>query len=171
MKIVPTLPAILAAAALAAALPVTTSLARAEDTTWQDVKAATARFHSVKQAEQAGYRLASPCTASPAGAMGFHFENAELMNDPDVDPRKPEILLYAPGPGGNLELVGIEYWKAEADNDPGTPESRPSVLGQPFNGPMPGHHPGMPTHYDLHVWLWQANPLGTFAQFNPTVHC
>jgi len=36
---------------------------------------------------------------------------------------------------------------------------------------MPGHHPGMPVHYDLHVWLWQDNPMGMFALFNPTVTC
>lgn len=165
MKAATRIPALLTAAALAAALPAT-GLAHAEDSTWQDVKAATARFHSLEQAERAGYHRASPCTSSPAGAMGFHFENPDLMADPDVDPLRPEILLYAPGPSGNPELVGIEYWTTE-----GTLQGRPSVLGEPLNGPMPGHHPGMPTHYDLHVWLWQANPLGTFAQFNPTVHC
>jgi hypothetical protein len=29
----------------------------------------------------------------------------------------------------------------------------------------------MPVHYDLHVWLWQDNPAGMFALFNPTVTC
>ncbi len=171
MNAVSRISAALTAAALAVALPGATSLAHAEeDLTWQDVKSATARFHSLVQAEQDGYRLASPCTFSPSGAMGFHFENPELMVDPAVDPLQPEILLYAPGPSGNLELVGVEYWMAESDHDVAL-GSAPAVLGQRFNGPMPGHHPGMPAHYDLHVWLWQANPLGTFAQFNPTVHC
>ena len=29
----------------------------------------------------------------------------------------------------------------------------------------------MPPHYDLHVWVWQANPAGIFAPFNPNVSC
>ncbi len=36
---------------------------------------------------------------------------------------------------------------------------------------MEGHDPQMPRHYDLHVWLWQANPAGIFAPFNPNVRC
>ncbi len=137
----------------------------------QAAKAATARYHSIGQAERDGYVLGSPCTSSPAGGMGFHYENHALMSDPAVDPTQPEILLYAPGPGGRLQLVGIEYWKADADQNPATSSDRPTLFGQPFNGPMPGHHPGMPVHYDLHVWLWQGNPAGMFAPFNPTVSC
>jgi hypothetical protein len=29
----------------------------------------------------------------------------------------------------------------------------------------------MPIHYDLHVWLWQHNPSGLFAPWNPDVTC
>jgi hypothetical protein len=152
----------------AAAVP---ALAGESDGSLQEAKAATARFHSIVQAEKAGYVLGSPCISSPAGAMGFHYENHQLMADPAVDATQPEILLYAPGPSGRLQLVGIEYWKADADQNPATTSDRPSLFGQPFNGPMPGHHPGMPIHYDLHVWLWQDNPAGTFAPFNPTVTC
>jgi hypothetical protein len=47
----------------------------------------------------------------------------------------------------------------------------PSVLGQTFDGPMAGHNPSMPWHYDLHVWLWAHNPAGLFAQFNPALSC
>ena len=37
----------------------------------------------------------------------------------------------------------------------------------PFDGPMLGHEPGMPIHYDLHAWLWKQNPSGMFARWNP----
>ena len=36
---------------------------------------------------------------------------------------------------------------------------------------MPGHLPGMPWHWDLHVWVWANNPSGTFAQWNPALSC
>jgi hypothetical protein len=29
----------------------------------------------------------------------------------------------------------------------------------------------IPAFYSLHVWLWQTNPSGTFAAFNPDVSC
>jgi hypothetical protein len=36
---------------------------------------------------------------------------------------------------------------------------------------MLGHDPMMPVHYDLHVWLYDSNPAGVFAPWNPSVDC
>ena len=135
------------------------------------VKAATARYHSLRQADAAGYVQASPCVGSPEGAEGIHFDNAALMADDAIEATQPEILLYVPDAHGRLRLVGVEYWKADADGDLATSEDRPSLFGQPFDGPMPGHHPGMPVHYDLHVWLWQSNPSGMFVRVNTDLTC
>lgn len=134
-------------------------------------KAAAAKFHSIEQAERAGYVLASPCVESPAGGMGFHYESPALMADDAIDPLQPEVLVYAAKPNGRLELVAIEYWKRDADGSLLTDGDRPSVLGQAFDGPMPGHSPVMPVHYDLHVWLYEANASGMFAPFNPAIDC
>ncbi|MDP8911105.1 MAG: hypothetical protein M3M94_03450 [Actinomycetota bacterium] len=131
---------------------------------------ATVRFRSVAEAVRAGYVPGSPCVSSPAGGMGIHYENRALMADPVVDVTRPEILLYEPTARG-LRLVGLEYWKADADQNPGTTGDRPSLFGRSFDGPMPGHNPVMPMHYDLHVWIWKPNPLGRFAPFNPRVTC
>jgi hypothetical protein len=135
----------------------------------QDLKAvrvATARFHSPEQALRAGYLASPECVASPAGGMGFHYENPALMTDPAVDPAEPEILLYAPGADGELELVGVEYFRDATEG-----AMAPALYGHTFDGPMAGHHPGMGVHYDLHVWVWQDNPSGIFTQFNPDVSC
>lgn len=158
-------------ATAAAVLCSSATAAEAEDGSLQAAKAATARYHSIGQAVADGYVLSSPCTSSPMGGMGFHYENHALMRDPAIDPERPEILLYAPGRNGKLQLVGIEYWRADSDGNPASTADRPQVFGVPFNGPMPGHHPSMPMHYDLHVWLWKTNPAGMFAQFNPRVTC
>jgi hypothetical protein len=120
----------------------------------QDLKAvrvATARFHSPEQALRAGYLASPECVASPAGGM---------------DPAEPEILLYAPGADGELELVGVEYFRDATEG-----AMAPALYGHTFDGPMAGHHPGMGVHYDLHVWVWQDNPSGIFTQFNPDVSC
>ena len=139
---------------------------------WRDVRAAVARYHSFQQAERDGYTVAGePCVSSPDGTMGIHAINPSLMADDTIDPLRPEILLYVAKGNGKLELVGIEYWKADADGDLATDDDRPSVLGQPVDGPMPGHNPVMPVHYDLHVWLAAENPSGLFAPFNPAITC
>jgi hypothetical protein len=47
----------------------------------------------------------------------------------------------------------------------------PQLFGRTFDGPMPGHSPEMPWHWDLRVWVWAYNPSGTFAQWNPALKC
>jgi hypothetical protein len=103
------------------------------------------------------------------GGMGVHFVNFSLVGKP-VDPAKPQILVYEPVAGGKLQLVAAE-WLVPLSPDL---KDRPQLFGQPFDGPMEGHHPLMPTalhHYDLHVWLWKENPSGMFAPTNPKVNC
>ncbi len=153
---------------------------------WQAVKAATARYHSIEQATSAGYSTAGePCVASPAGAMGIHAVNQSLVMDPPIDPLQPEILVYLPKENNRLELVGVEYFAVALANTEDGPvpwfhpeeppggfvNPAPTLFGQTFDGPMAGHNPHMPWHYDLHVWLWEDNPAGLFAMFNPAISC
>ena len=104
----------------------------------------------------------------PRGGMGVHFLNGALIGKP-LDPLQPQVLVYEPV-GGRLELVAAEWFV------PLTPDvkERPQLFGRPFDGPMEGHHPLMPHalhHYDLHVWLWKANPAGLFSPTNPNIKC
>ncbi len=136
------------------------------------VRRATAEYHKVSNALADGYQPAEHCVAVPGvGGMGYHYVNPALIGDPSIDPSKPEVLLYAPKPNGVLKLVAVEYLAVDADQDLSTDEDRPDLFGVAFNGPMAGHEPGMPVHYDLHAWVWQANPAGLFADFNPKVNC
>ena len=155
-----------ATAAIASGLAFAGSAASEPPDDVQAVKAASARYHSVERALADGYVRGHDCIQSPAGAMGIHFENPELIEDPQMDVRRPEILLYLPKANGGLELVGVEYM-VNADDV----ATRPQLFGQPFQGPMPAHHPEMETHYDLHAWVWAENPRGMFAQFNPALTC
>jgi hypothetical protein len=138
----------------------------------QQVRAAVAKYHSFTQAQKYGYTAAGePCVASPSGTMGIHAINPPLLADPGIDPLQPEILLYVRKDNGQMKLVGVEYWKADADQNLATDNDRPSLFGRGFDGPMPGHNPTMPIHYDLHVWVAENNPSGVFAQFNPALSC
>lgn len=134
------------------------------------LRAATARYHNVDVAIAAGYVSFVECVSSAEGTMGIHYGNPALMNDPALSPTQPEILVYIPV-DGQLRLVAVEWIKWDADQDLGTDADRPYLFGQPFNGPMLGHAPGMPIHYDLHAWVWAHNPNGMFYDWNPTISC
>lgn len=137
------------------------------------IRQATEQFKDVDRAIEAGYVPTDECTELPdgSGAMGFHYVNPALASDANVDPTMPEVLLYVPNGRGGVKLAGVEYFVADADQDLTTEEDRPSLMGHPFDGPMTGHEAGMPAHYDLHVWVFQKNPDGELAAWNPAVHC
>jgi hypothetical protein len=135
-----------------------------------DLRRDLAPYKDVDNALADGFVPVSECTESPAGGMGVHFLNPARAMAP-VDPQKPAILVYLPTADGGYELVAAEWFHADSDQDLSTDRDRPSLWGRPFDGPMLGHEPGMPIHYDLHVWLFKANPAGVFAPWNPSVSC
>jgi len=97
--------------------------------------------------------------------MGYHALNPGLI-DGAIDALQPEVLLYEPLSNGKWKLIGVEYFIPAA-----LAGATPSLFGTNFDGPMPGHAPGMPVHYDLHAWIWFGNPYGTLATFNPKLTC
>ncbi len=155
------------------------------------VRRATAAFHDVDKAIAAGYPspVGGHCDEIAAGAMGIHSANPALLQNQALVAEQPEVLLYLPSGDGNYRLVGVEYVQTLLLRNTQTGQvgpwfspnpwpahyvlvnSTPSMFGQTFQGPMPGHVPGMPWHYDLHVWIWRPNPSGMFAQWNPSISC
>lgn len=134
---------------------------------------ATRRFRDVDVALAAGYVPVGGCTElDGAGAMGYHYLNPSLAGDTVVDPAQPELLVYQRDRGGKLRLGAVEYFVADADQQLATDDDRPFLFDEyAFDGPMPGHEPGMPVHYDLHVWLYRHNPAGELAGWNPHASC
>lgn len=123
-----------------------------------EVRAATAHYHDVTVAMEDGY-VETPCVEHPElGAMGHHYANFDLiehvMETGELDVTAPPILLYVPDANGELRLAGVEYISGDAG----------SVLGQDLK-------PGGPFPFALHVWVWQDNPAGMFADFNPRLSC
>ncbi len=151
---------------------------------------ATAPFHDLETAKQAGYTLEladgsqKTCItdlAQPsAGAMGVHMVNLGLLDDPStaapfddttLDPTRPEVLVYEQRNDGTLKLVALEYvvfqaaWAAEHGAG-----SRPSLFGVPFDANS-GARYGLPPFWALHAWVWKPNPTDMFFQWNPDVVC
>jgi hypothetical protein len=135
----------------------------------QDVREALRKYADPVVAVRDGYLSTLGCVAYANGAMGVHFLNPAHVG-PVPDPLRPALLVYEPADAGRLRLVAAEWFVPLATGI----TQRPTLFGRPFDGPMAGHEPLMPTelhHYDLHVWLWKENPAGLFAATNPNVGC
>jgi len=144
--------------------------------TLKQVVAATAKFRSVEVAQRAGYgRFVDvdgiACIDMPGmGAMGIHYVNGDLVGDPTISALKPEAMVYEPTRSGGLRLVAVEYVVVKADWD-ARHRSRPSLFGRRFDLTGSPNRYGLPPFYSLHAWIWKHNPDGTFAMWNPNVHC
>jgi hypothetical protein len=154
----------------------TTSSARLEDELAQ-LRRVTARFHSVEKAIAAGYKLGwvngsgvriiTGCVAHPTqGAMGYHYFNQELVDDLAVDALSPEVLVYAPAPEGELQLVAVEWVVPGPNTNPRGVSEPPSVLGMEMHILVPAVG-----FWLKHAWIWKHNPAGMFADWNPEVAC
>ena len=176
-----------ASAAPASAAPAespTPTPARLSPQSLRDVIAAqraTARFFDLDAARRAGYtvtfvdRFGLTCiedfttpTHESEGGMGVHLVNPAFVGS--TDPRHPAALVYRPAANGRLVLSALEYLVVE----PRQPEA-PTVFdrmmmftpagGKKVNRFMPD------AFYSLHAWVWQPNPSGLFAMWNPKVDC
>jgi hypothetical protein len=133
------------------------------------VHSVTAKFQSLEAAKKAGYERFYVCTEEPGvGTMGQHYVNFDLVGNPVIDPTQPEALVYEPRADGSLKLVALEWVRV----GPETPSAVPTVVGQPMLYRTAPNRFGIePGFYERHYWLYKSNPLGTFADWNPTVSC
>lgn len=136
------------------------------------IRAATARYHDLDDALAAGYGPLHTCTDHEGGlgAMGQHYVYGPAVMDTTFDLSQPEVLVYEPMPNGRSRLVAVEFvvfaepWDAISD-------SPPQLFGRDLAlVPAPNRY-GVPSFYQIHVWLWRNNPSGTFSDWNPKVSC
>ena len=148
----------------------------------------TAPFHDVDSAKAAGYTLfvAPPGTAPDGcissaqdGGMGYHYGRLNNLGDDSVSLLDPEFLVYAPKKGASNDagarLAAFDYFIPYSPKWPGptqagftraptlrdfsTMRDLPDIAFAPsrFNGWM------------VHIWLWENNPDGLFANWNTSV--
>jgi hypothetical protein len=144
--------------------------AQGGDTLVDTVRMATEPYQDVAAAEAAGYGLFHGCVSSPQeGAMGVHLVKGDLVGDGALEATTPEALLYE-FRNGQMQLVGVEY-VVIADDWHANNDGPPVLMGQLFNYVGSPNRYGIPAFYELHVWAWKRNTLGTFADWNPRVSC
>ena len=128
------------------------------------LREATEPYRDLSAAQRAGYPTTRPaCVAdSTMGGMGHHYFDRAIYDD-TLKIERPEMLIYAPRPGNKLTLVAVEY-VVPFRTRPASAEP-PRLFGQEFR-----KHDKFQYWY-LHVWAWDRNPAGLFADWNPTVTC
>lgn len=166
-----------AAVAVAACALTTAGTAAADPDEMSQARKGTAEFHRVTKAESSGYGLfrdaaGTACIEHPdLGGMGIHYANGDLVGDPAVAAASPEVLVYAPQPDGRLRLAGVEYVVLQQDWHAAGHGGPPRLFGRDFSAVPAGNRYGLPPFYALHAWIWEHNPAGMLADWNPRVDC
>ncbi len=126
------------------------------------VRAANGRFADLKVAVAEGYAPIPCASGIDGGAMGIHYVNGEYLKDEVPDIKRPQAVMYEPQSDGKMALIAVEYitFKGPA-----------SLEGQLFSFNGAPNRYGLGPFYELHVWAWNENPRGAFADMNPKVTC
>jgi hypothetical protein len=124
-----------------------------------------ARYHDLDTAMTGGYEFVGPCVSDPAlGGMGDHYSlNAEIdfgRGDGTYALDKPQYLVYAPQKNGGRRLAALDYTVPYEKWHSAEP---PAFFGIQFT-----RNDGFGV-WMFHIWLFEHNPAGMFANFNPTV--
>jgi hypothetical protein len=94
--------------------------------------------------------------------MGWHYRKLERV-DGRFEPTRPEFLVYADDPcGGKRKLVAVEYVVPFEDSPLRPPSGYFGFADQWDHNEAFGL-------WTLHAWLYEYNPDGVFAAFNPRV--
>jgi hypothetical protein len=141
----------------------------------EKVRKATAQFKEISTALAAGFAQATPCVSGPDyGAMGVHFVLGSRITAGTLNATEPEALIYEPLPNGAFRLVGVEFiilaqvWQTQI---PKGSTAAPELEGHLMNFVDFPNRYGLPAFYELHVWAWEHNPVGSFADWNTQVSC
>ena len=150
----------------------------------------TAPLHDLDAAEGAGYALltltpltaADGCISSASdGGMGYHYTRGNNLGDDSVALLDPEFLVYAPTGAPRKDgvarrrLAAFDYFLPYSAKWPGPTEPGfqraptlhdfPTMSGLPDKSFAPSRFGG----WMFHIWLWENNPGGMFANWNTSV--
>jgi hypothetical protein len=134
---------------------------------------ATARYIDINVALAEGWVAATPCVSGPdTGAMGVHLVLPSRIAAGVLNAEQPEALIYEPMANGKMRLVGVEFIVLEsvwAGKNPGG--AVPALDGNLLNYIAAPNRYGLPAFYEMHVWAWEQNPKGSYADWNTHVTC
>jgi hypothetical protein len=150
----------------------------------------TAAFHDLSTALSAGYGLfsAPPRTAADGcissasdGGMGYHYGRLDNLADDSVTLLDPEFLVYAPKDAprkdgeARTRLAAFDYFIPYSPKWPGPNDANFKRAPRLHDFSTMSALPDLafaPSRFDgwmFHIWLWEQNPAGMFANWNPSV--
>ena len=150
----------------------------------------TAPLHDLDAAEAAGYALltAPPLTAPDGcissasdGGMGYHYTRGNNLADDSVALLDPEFLVYAPTNAPRTDgvarrrLAAFDYFLPYSTKWPGPtdPNFKRAPTLHDFSTmtelPDKSFAPSRFGGWMFHIWLWDNNPSGMFANWNTSV--
>jgi hypothetical protein len=137
------------------------------------VRGATSRYVDINVAFNEGFAVATPCVSGPdTGAMGVHLVLSSRIASGVLNPEQPQALIYEPMANGAMRLVGVEFIVLESVWAPNNPaNSVPALEGNLLNYVAYPNRYGLPAFYEIHVWAWEDNPKGSYADWNTHVTC
>jgi len=152
------------------ALPIIAAAGDADTPLIDKVRNATAQYLDINKAKADKFVVGTPCVSGPdAGAMGVHMVRPDRIGSLVLDPTQPQALIYEPMADGAMRLVGVEYIiLAQNWADPSSP---PALEGNLYNYVDAPNRYGLPAFYEIHVWAWEHNPKGSYADWNTQVTC
>ena len=147
-------------AALALAVLPAASAGATDRALLAQVRQATAQFHDLQAAIDAGYVQFLPCfDDGGSSGMGQHFAMLPI-DDAVIDALHPEVLVYEPH-NGRYQLVAVEYVLPPSPQY--THDNPPQLLGAKY------HFEDGLGIWALHAYVWRGNPSGVNSDFSPNV--
>ena len=158
--------------------------------TLDDLRRMTAPLHDVDAALAAGYGLfvAPPLTAPDGcisdmslGGMGYHYTRGNNLADDSIALLDPEFLVYAPtnAPRKDGEarrrLAAFDYFLPYSAKWPGPTDAHftraPNLHDFSTTRDLPNASfaPSRFNGWMIHIWLWENNSDGIFANWNTGV--
>jgi hypothetical protein len=136
------------------------------------VRHATEQYLEISTAMADHFVAATPCVSGPdTGAMGVHFVRMDRVTSLVLDAQQPQALIYEPMADGAMRLVGIEYIVLDANWSAAHPGTVPALEGNLLNYIAAPNRYGLPAFWEIHVWAWEQNPKGSYADWNTHVTC
>ena len=146
-----------------------------QDKLVQIVRNATQQYQNVADLPKDYGPVLGCVSGSDHGAMGIHYVNGNLvggqtlLSNGQLDPTKPQALIYEPQSKGELKLVAVEFILLASALPAGA--APPEVDGHLMLYIDSPNRYGLPAFYELHVWAWKDNPQGPFVDWNNHVSC
>src|SRR5215469_16898951 len=138
----------------------------------EQVRNATQQYVQISNAVADNFVPATPCVSGPdMGAMGVHFVRLDRITNLVLDAQQPQALIYEPMADGAMRLVGVEFIVLDASWSAAHPGTVPALQGNLLNYIGAPNRYGLPAFWEIHVWAWEQNPKGSYADWNTDVTC